>query len=251
MRSRYAAALIVAVVSAATLAAGCGSGASSKPVKGAAMRHAAKPKVAALGAGPWTGERVTAFLRPAYAAMQDDLGELVVFTCTGGYPGFRPAGVPGNRVFACAAAFMGSQGMRQVSFDAAGHVIDEEGLPSTHAENPGVSCSSNPALEPEPYSVPACDDVETQVPDDVLPRADASLYGTAPEHSAEAGGQSAQAPAPESTDTESDGPGDCGPAGMTADGACATADNIDPSDPADCPPTGPMPIERRELCQIR
>lgn len=40
----------------------------------------------------------------------------------------------------------------------------------------------------------------------------------------------------------------CAPYGYNDDGSCKTASDIDPSDPDDCPTTGPMPTELGRLC---
>ena len=80
-----------------------------------------------------------------------------------------------------------------------------------------------------------------------------SLYNCITREEIDAGAGQPEEPPSDDPDTGDTPDGEattgrCGVLGVEPNGRCTTPEDIDPSDPEDCAPTGPMPIERRAAC---
>jgi len=157
-------ALLVCLAGVTGLISGCGSQSDGT---------AGRSKLPGLGPPPWTPAQVSEFLHPAYLAAQGDRGRLLVFMCM---PAVDIRTGRQKNVFDCTGAYeSGAKGMREVTFNEKGEVVDEKDVQSSSAVNPGQACTSRPDIEP---ALPDCADVQVRVPDGGLPPVDPSLYGT-------------------------------------------------------------------------
>ena len=171
---------------AAVLAVGCGSDETQRD-KGRAQSAQKDPRELdiellpaqepSLGRGPWDVEDVTAFVRPAYAALGGEGRSVVALNCTPGSL-LAPGADEGGRLFTCIALYSdGAQVGRETAFADDGTVAAErDATPKTERVNPGVQCTSRPEIEP---SLPDCDDVQVGRPTTRAGEPDPALYGSA------------------------------------------------------------------------